>query len=162
MSLLQKIQTQNCKHNCESFKKHFCTILAACKMLVKLTPWSQNSKFKILQNEKQVMKPKREIEKMRTSKGFIMAFIRSIPKIIFIWWFLLPYNTPGVNFINVESKKKLYDRHFGSFYYIHVTGEKLPKQYSYKKFVLLTLMKLTPVWGGQLFLARDHIGNKFT
>ncbi len=30
------------------------------------------------------------------------------------------------------------------FYYVHVTREKLPKQRSYKKFVRLTLMKLTP------------------
>jgi len=33
---------------------------------------------------------------------------------------------------------------FGSFYYIHVTWEKLPKGHSYKKFVCLMLMKLTP------------------
>jgi len=31
------------------------------------------------------------------------------------------------------------------FFYVHVTREKLPKQYSYKKFVCKMLMKLTPI-----------------
>ncbi len=37
----------------------------------------------------------------------------------------------------------MYECRFGSFFYLHVTREKLPKQRSYKKFVHLTLMKLT-------------------
>ncbi len=37
----------------------------------------------------------------------------------------------------------LYKRRFGSFYYIHVTREKLPKQHSYENFVNLMLVKLT-------------------
>jgi len=36
-----------------------------------------------------------------------------------------------------------YKRRFGSFFYVHVTREKLPKQRSYKKFVRKMLMKLT-------------------
>jgi len=43
----------------------------------------------------------------------------------------------GVNF--------LYERRFGSFYYVHVTRVKLPKWHSYEKFVHLTLMKLAKV-----------------
>ncbi len=54
------------------------------------------------------------------------------------WWYWL-----GVNFINVKCTKILYERCFGSFYYTHVTREKLPKRCAYKKFVCLTLMKLT-------------------
>jgi len=38
----------------------------------------------------------------------------------------------------------LYERRFGSFFYIHVTGEKLPKRRLYKKFPRKMLMKLTP------------------
>jgi len=36
-----------------------------------------------------------------------------------------------------------YKRHFGSFFYVHVTREKLPKRRSYEKFVRKMLMKLT-------------------
>jgi len=53
---------------------------------------------------------------------------------------------PGVNFINVKRTNFSYECRFGSFYYIHVTREKLPEQRSYKKFVRLTLMKLTTDW----------------
>ncbi len=38
----------------------------------------------------------------------------------------------------------LYERHFGSFFYVHETREKLPKQHWYKKFAGKMLMKLTP------------------
>ncbi len=41
----------------------------------------------------------------------------------------------GVNFFNVNRSNFLYQCHFGSFYYIHVTREKLVKQHLYKKFV---------------------------
>ncbi len=51
--------------------------------------------------------------------------------------------TPGVNVINILRTNFLYANHFGSFFYIQVTREKLPKHYSHKKFELLTLMKLT-------------------
>ncbi len=37
----------------------------------------------------------------------------------------------------------LYKRNFGSFLYVHVTREKLPKQRSYEKFLQKLLMKLT-------------------
>jgi len=49
----------------------------------------------------------------------------------------------GVNVINVKNINFLYECHFGSFYYIHVTRKKLPKQRLYEKFARLTLMKLT-------------------
>jgi len=51
--------------------------------------------------------------------------------------------TPGVNFINIIHTNFLYKCHFGSFLYLHVTREELPKQCSYKKFVRKMLMKLT-------------------
>jgi len=65
-----------------------------------------------------------------------------VKQIIFDLWFL---KSTGVNFINVKHTNFLYQRRFSSFYYVHVTREKLPKQYSCKKFIPLTLMKLTPV-----------------
>jgi len=33
----------------------------------------------------------------------------------------------GVNFINIKRTIFLYECHFGSFYYVHVTRKKLPK-----------------------------------
>jgi len=51
----------------------------------------------------------------------------------------------GSGFINVKRTNFLYERCFGSFYYVHVTRKKLPKQCSYEKFAPLTLMKLTAV-----------------
>jgi len=47
--------------------------------------------------------------------------------------------TPVVNFINI-----FYERYFGSFFYIHVTREKLPKRRSYVKVARIMLVKLTP------------------
>ncbi len=49
----------------------------------------------------------------------------------------------GVNLINVPRAHFLYECHFGSFFYVHVIREKLPKQFLYQKFVRITLMKLT-------------------
>ncbi len=49
----------------------------------------------------------------------------------------------GVNFINVKHANFLYESLFGSFFYLNVTREKLPKRHSYKKFSRLMLMKLT-------------------
>ncbi len=49
----------------------------------------------------------------------------------------------GVNFINILCMNFLYEHHFGSFFYVHVTREKLPKEREYKKFVRKMLMKLT-------------------
>ncbi len=49
----------------------------------------------------------------------------------------------GVNFINVKRTNFLYERCFGSFYYVHVTRKKLSKQCSYEKFARLTLVKWT-------------------
>jgi len=48
---------------------------------------------------------------------------------------------PGVNFINILCTNFLYECCFGSFFYIHVTREKLPKRHLYKKFVRKILMK---------------------
>jgi len=41
----------------------------------------------------------------------------------------------GINFINILRKKILYECHFGSFFYVQVTREKLPKQCLYEKIV---------------------------
>ncbi len=49
----------------------------------------------------------------------------------------------GVNFINILWTNFLYKRCFGSFFYIHVTREKLMKQRLYEKRARITLMKLT-------------------
>jgi len=49
----------------------------------------------------------------------------------------------GVTFIKVKCTNFLYDRHFGSFYHVHVTRENLPKWRLHKKIVRLMLMKLT-------------------
>ncbi len=51
--------------------------------------------------------------------------------------------TPVINFINILRKNFSYERCFGSFFYVHVTRKKLPKQHTYKKFVNKLLMKLT-------------------
>ncbi len=55
-----------------------------------------------------------------------------------------PSRNPGVNFINIKCTNFSYEHRFGTFYYIHVTRKKLPKQCSNEKFAHLTLMKLTP------------------
>jgi len=52
--------------------------------------------------------------------------------------------TPAVNFINVILTHFSYERRFGSFYYLHVTRKKLPKQCWHEKFVRIMLMKVTP------------------
>jgi len=49
----------------------------------------------------------------------------------------------GVNLINIFCTNFLYKRHFISFFYVHVTKEKLQKQHAYKKIVRKMLMKLT-------------------
>jgi len=49
----------------------------------------------------------------------------------------------GVNFVNILCTNFLNECLFGSFFYVHVTREKLPKQCLYKKFVRYMLMKLT-------------------
>ncbi len=50
---------------------------------------------------------------------------------------------PSANFINVKCTNFSLERHFGSFYYVHVTRKKLPKRRSYEKRAHFTLMKLT-------------------
>ncbi len=46
---------------------------------------------------------------------------------------------PVVNFIKMIGTHFLYKRCFGSFFYIHVTRKKLPKQHSYEKFVCINV-----------------------
>ncbi len=62
----------------------------------------------------------------------------TLKRLLSLWW------RSGDNFINIKCKKILYEHHFSSFYYAHITREKLPKQQLYEKFVHLTMMKLTP------------------
>jgi len=50
---------------------------------------------------------------------------------------------PGVNFINILCTNFLYKHLFCSFFYVHVTRSKLPKQRLYEKFARKMLMKLT-------------------
>ncbi len=57
----------------------------------------------------------------------------------------------GVNFINVMHTNFSYEHCFGSIFYVHVTREKLPRRLSYKKFLRITLMKLTAVLRSYLF-----------
>jgi len=59
---------------------------------------------------------------------------------IFDW----PVNWPIVNFINILRANFLYKSLFGSYFYLFVTREKLPKRRSYEKFARKMLMKLTP------------------
>ncbi len=49
-------------------------------------------------------------------------------------------------FINILHTNFSNERHFGSFLYVHVTRENLPKRCSYKKRIHITLMKLTPAF----------------
>jgi len=52
--------------------------------------------------------------------------------------------SPIVNFIHVVCPNFMYESLFGSFFYLHVTREKLLKRRLYKKFAHKMLMKLTP------------------
>ncbi len=54
------------------------------------------------------------------------------------------YSLPVVNFINILRVNFKYKSLFSSFFYLHVTREKLPKRRLYKKFAQKMLMKLTP------------------
>jgi len=61
-------------------------------------------------------------------------------KILHCWDFRKGFYSPNcwiitrcVNFINILRTNFLYKRHFGSFFYVYVTREKLLKQHSYKK-----------------------------
>ncbi len=54
------------------------------------------------------------------------------------------FQQPTVNFINIIQVGFCTKRRFGSFFYMHVTRKKLPKQLLYKKPARIMLMKLTP------------------
>jgi len=43
---------------------------------------------------------------------------------------------------------------FGSFFYLHITREKLPKRHLYVKFVRKMLMKLKPTFYEQLLVSK--------
>ncbi len=58
--------------------------------------------------------------------------------------FVAKSKCPVVNFINILRTNFMYESLFGSFFYLHVTREKLPKRCSYLKFVCKMLIKLTP------------------
>jgi len=57
---------------------------------------------------------------------------------------------PAVNFINILRLNFMYESLFGSFFYLHIAGEKLLKIPLYKKLARKMLMKLTP--GGNQFI----------
>jgi len=46
-------------------------------------------------------------------------------------------------YVRIFRTNFLYEHCLGSFFYVHVAREKLPKQGSYEKFVRKMLMKLT-------------------
>ncbi len=48
-----------------------------------------------------------------------------------------------VNFIKILRANFTYESLIGSFFYLHVTREKLPKRHLYEKFAHKMLMKLT-------------------
>ncbi len=54
------------------------------------------------------------------------------------------------------------EHHFGSFFYVHVTREKLPKQRLYEKFARKMLMKLTTSWHLTLYIVSHHKTQKPT
>jgi len=56
--------------------------------------------------------------------------------------------TPGVNFINILHAHFCTDVLCSTFFYLHVTREKLNKTLLYEKGARKMLMKLTPVWNG--------------
>jgi len=69
---------------------------------------------------------------------------------------------PGVNFINILRTNFLYKCCFSSFFYIHVTREKLLKQHLHEKCVHKILMKLTvdvriSLWLGEANLKADFM-----
>jgi hypothetical protein len=80
-----------------------------------------------------------------------------------IYWEVKPHTDPRSGFVYQQILFRLpssyihtfygqfhqhanssYKSLFGSFFYLHVTREKLPKRHLYKKFVRKRLMKLTP------------------
>jgi len=53
--------------------------------------------------------------------------------------------SPAYDFINILHANFTYESLFGSFFYLHVTRDKLSKRCLYEKFARKMLMKLTPV-----------------
>ena len=53
-------------------------------------------------------------------------------------------STAGLNFINIIFARFLYERCFGSFFYVHVTRKSCQNRRSNEKHLRITLMKLTP------------------
>jgi len=114
-----------------------------------------------------------------SSLHWVMSFIKtptdktfgkiSFIQKLFIWinhcndYFFIYRNSPrlqmisGVNFINILHTNFSYKHCFGSFFYVHITREKLLKQRSYEKFVRKMLMKLTTVYKKQ---QKRHINSQ--
>ncbi len=82
------------------------------------------------------------ISKQKDFSVFFMKFI------FFIFYIkssrCMSRNIPGVNFLNILCTNFLYEHCFDSFFYVHVTREKLLKRCLYEKFERKMLMKLTP------------------
>jgi len=74
----------------------------------------------------------------KSVQNVFLYFTRRRKKIVIINY------QPLVNFINILSANFVYKSLFGSFFYLYVTREKLPKRHLYKKFAHKMLMKLTP------------------
>jgi len=62
------------------------------------------------------------------------------------------FHHPAVNFINVLLANFTYKSLFGSFFYLHLTREKLLKRHWHKKFAKKMLMKLTPEFAGVILI----------
>jgi len=84
---------------------------------------------------------------MRAFSGTHLSHITRTDHLYFTYFFSLAtlLLSSMVNFINVLQANFTYESLFGSFFYLHVTREKLLKTCSYKKFTRKMLMKLTLV-----------------
>jgi len=84
---------------------------------------------------------KTKIKKCSSLSSFLLSLLSPFLSLSsFLLYLFFPL---CVNFINVMRTNFLYERRFGSFFYVYVTREKLLKQRSYEKFARITLMKLT-------------------
>jgi hypothetical protein len=70
----------------------------------------------------------------------VLLLLHSVPRIVAL---VTVQIRAGVNFINVKHTPFSHERHFGSFFYVHISRKKLPKWHLYEKRAHLTLMKLT-------------------
>ncbi len=68
----------------------------------------------------------------------------------------------AVNFINILRTNFSYECHFGSFFCVHVTREKLRKAFLYEKGSGKMLMKLTPYERLEIGLAFEPLLHQFS